>query len=325
MRAIVLTATNTLDFCEVLTPIAGPGEALIKTAAFGICATDLEMIAGDPRVKLPAILGHEWSGIAAEVGEGVDHSLVGMRCVAENIRRDGGEVGFEHPGAYGEYFVTDAANVHSLPEQVPFVPGVLLEPLAVCLRGVRRLQATSQDNALIFGDGPIGLLSVALLKHCGYRDIWLAGGRTHRLGMAEELGASRAINYHTIQDDLGESILREHGSRFNNVIEASGSGKAMQASLDVAGKDGHILVIGDYGKARADFRWNQILHYELHIIGSNASQYAWEEAVQLAGEGKIPLEKLVTHRFSASDYQKGFEIINGRDPSVIKVVVEWDE
>ena len=60
---------------------------------------------------------------------------MGQPCVAENVLADGGEVGFEHPGGYGQYLLTEARNVHPLPEDFPPTTAALIEPLAVCVRG----------------------------------------------------------------------------------------------------------------------------------------------------------------------------------------------
>ena len=138
MKAIVNTGPGRLEMLELPTPSPGPGEVRIRTAACGVCATDLEMIAGWERTGFPAIPGHEWSGVVDEVGEGVNEALRGQLCVAENVLADGGEVGFEHPGGYGEYLITEAAKVHVLPARLSPAVATLIEPLAVCVRGLCR-------------------------------------------------------------------------------------------------------------------------------------------------------------------------------------------
>jgi len=143
MKAIVNTAADCLEMLDYPLPGPGPGEVRIKTFSCGICATDLAMIAGWDRTGFPAIPGHEWSGTVDALGEGVDGSLRGRRCVAENVLSDGGEVGFEHPGGYGEYFLTEASKVRVLPDDFPLVSAVLIEPLAVSVRGMRRLREAS--------------------------------------------------------------------------------------------------------------------------------------------------------------------------------------
>src|ERR1039458_955422 len=101
MNAIVNTGPGCLEWKVWPTPEPGPGQLRVRTAACGICATDLEMVAGWTRTGFPSIPGHEWAGVVDTVGRGVDGALAGKPCVAENVLTDGGEVGFEHPGGYG--------------------------------------------------------------------------------------------------------------------------------------------------------------------------------------------------------------------------------
>lgn len=168
MRAIVNTGPNRLEMVELPLPQPGSGRVRIRTGACAVCATDLAMIAGWNRTPFGSIPGHEWSGTVDAVGGDVDRSLIGHKCVAENVLSSGGEVGFEHPGGYAEYFVTDAANVRLLPDDFDLVAAALTEPLAVCVRGARRLGEPAEP-VLVLGDGPIGLLTVALLVGRGCR------------------------------------------------------------------------------------------------------------------------------------------------------------
>lgn len=315
MKAIVNTAPGRVGMQQRPMPEPGPGQVRIRTAACGICATDLEMIAGWQRTGFPSIPGHEWSGTVDAVGPGVERMLLGKSCVAENVISDGGEVGFEHPGGYGQFFLTDAKNVHVLPPGFSLTTAALIEPLAVCVRAVRRLRLENLESAVIFGDGTIGLLMVMLLKARGVRAVTLVGGRSGRLAAAKTFGADRVVNYH----DTTPAIP---AGRYPTVIEASGSPKAMAAALDVAALGAKVLVIGDYGTARADFPWNHILHRELEIIGTNASAGAWPEAVRLATCGEVPLAKLVSRVLPADAYAEGLELArSSRD--VIKVVLNW--
>lgn len=328
MKAIVNTAPNQLDWMEYPVPEPGPGQVRIRTAACGICATDIIMIAGWERTSFPTIPGHEWSGRVDAAGQGVDRTLVGQPCVAENVLADGFEVGFEHPGGYGQYLVTEASNVHPLPKDYPLRQAALIEPLAVVTRGLKKLRISESQarkpSALILGDGPIGLLSVMLLRHFGVEDIILAGGRAQRLALASSFGARETINYHEVTGDLSKAILDHHPSGFTYVIEASGSTSAMTTAIETAAKMGKVLAMGDYGAGRANFLWIDLLHRELEIIGSNASAGAWDEAVHLAVTANLPLSRLITHTFPADQYQTGYELTRGRSSEVIKVVLDWE-
>jgi threonine dehydrogenase-like Zn-dependent dehydrogenase len=177
MRAIVNTGPNRLEMLELPLPEPGPGQVRIRTGAVGICATDLAMIAGWERTGFPAIPGHEWAGTVDAVGPGGNRSLIGRRCVAENVLSDGKEVGFEHPGGYGEYFLTEEAKLQVLPDDFPFTTAALIEPLAVAVHGKHRLRADAADPILILGDGPVGLLMLLVLLHEGPKQIWSATSR----------------------------------------------------------------------------------------------------------------------------------------------------
>jgi len=323
MKAIVNTAADRLEFKEWPLPEPGLGQVRARVLACGVCATDLHIIAGSERTGFPSIPGHEWAGVVDAVGEGVDPRLKGKKCVADNVWADGGEVGFEHPGGYGSFLVTEARNIQVLPAEFPAATAALIEPLAVCVRGLRRLRLEGEKAALIIGDGPIGLISIMLLRRAGIEEIHLVGGRPARLARARDLGAGGVLNYHEIRAELARAVQDSFGRRFPLVIEASGSAKAMQASLDLSERCGKILVIGDYGPGRADFPWNRLLHVELELIGSNASAGAWPEAVRLACEEGLPLDRLITHRLPAARFDEAMELAR-HCREAIKVVMEWE-
>jgi threonine dehydrogenase-like Zn-dependent dehydrogenase len=357
MHAIVNTGPGQLEWLELPTPTPGPGQALIRTAACGICATDLAMIAGWERTGFPAIPGHEWSGIVEAVGPGADPRLVGQPCVANNHLADGGEIGFEHPGGYGQYLLAEADKIHPLPDGLSLTEAALIEPLAVCLHGRRRLGNGATGPSLIIGDGPIGLLTLMLLRlepdELG-QDATLVGGRAARLALARDLGAARVLDYHAIEDgrppslhrgrrmvpqEAGESqslpleavpedalaaaLVEVNNGRYRTVIEASGSPRALNAGMAAVAHGGRVLVLGDYGNARADFEWVSLLHWDLSIVGSGGGAAETGEAVRLAASGALPLGRLITHRLPATRFAEGMVLTRDRESNAIKVVLEW--
>jgi threonine dehydrogenase-like Zn-dependent dehydrogenase len=283
------------------------------------------MIAGWARTGFPSIPGHEWAGVVEAVGRGVEPALAGKPCVAENVLADGGEVGFEHPGGYGQCLITEARHVLPLPAEFPLHVAVLIEPLAVCVRGLRRLNPGGRDSVVIFGDGPIGLLMAMLFKARATPHVVLAGGRPERLQLARELGADAVVNYHEAGDDLARVLGTLSGAPYPLAVEASGSAVALQTAMQAVAVGGKVLAIGDYGESRAGFRWNQILHRELELIGSNASAGAWPEAVRLATSGGLPLERLITRRFPAARFAEAMAFVRDRQKAAIKVVMDWSD
>jgi 2-desacetyl-2-hydroxyethyl bacteriochlorophyllide A dehydrogenase len=319
MKAIVNTGASRIEWKEWPKPEPGPDQIRIRTAFCGICATDLEMISGWERTGYPSIPGHEWSGLVDAAGNGVDESIIGRTCVADNILSDGGEVGFEHPGGYGEYFLTEARNIRLLPADFPLDAAALIEPLAVCVRGIKRLGLINRHSALIIGDGPLGLLFISLLKLENVQDIVCTGGRPARLEMALSLGADRIVNYH----DDAEGVSKALGNAsFQTIIEASGTASGMKTALNCAARGGKILVVGDYGTNRADFPWNMLLHNELELIGSNAGTDAWDEAVSLAVSCRVPLKRLISASFPVYDFANALRTA-GESREVVKIVLNW--
>ena len=320
MRALVNTAPGRLELQEWPLPEPGPGLVRVKTAFCGICATDLEMIAGWERTGFPSIPGHEWSGVVDAVGAGVDSGLVGIHCVAENMLSTGGEVGFESPGGYGEYFLTEASNLYTLPGDFPLHLAALVEPLAVCIRAVQRLRITDRRRALVFGDGTIGLLVLLVLKRAGVAEVALVGGRPFRLELARQLGAVPALDYRDEAAILGLSKVD-----YPNIVEASGAEQAMRTAFARAPHGGHVLALGDYGSGTACFTWNDLQHREIELIGSNASAGAWEQAVRLAVSGELPLERIATHRFPIQQYQEAFNLARDRQANapVVRILLDW--
>jgi len=322
MKAILNTARGELKMAELPDPQPGPEDVRIKTSFCGICASDLEMMDGWSRGKYPQILGHEWSGVVDTCGSAVDRSLLGVPCVAENVLKDGGEVGFEHPGGYGEYFITEADKILPLPKELDMGIAALIEPIAVAVRGLHRLRP-SQGPALILGDGPIGLLMLMLLKHKGVEDITLIGGREARLQLGVELGASRTLNYHQAGPSLTDYVASRDLGKFASIIEASRSAEVIPLASRMARNEARILLIGNYVDVRSVIDLQEFLHKEFELIGSNASAGAWPEAVRIAAEGKHPFGKIISGTFKAEDFEEAMETARHSRTSV-KTLLQWN-
>jgi len=322
MRALVQTGPERLELGRLPTPTPGSGEVLIRTGAVGICATDLEMLAGWDRTGYPAVPGHEWSGMVASVGAGVDPALVGMRCVGDNILEAGVEIGFERPGGYAHRFATRADHLHGIGD-VPYAVATLVEPLAVCLRGLARMALADRSAALVVGDGPIGLLMVAALRRAGVGRLALLGGRAARLEVGRALGAAFTLDRHAIEDPTAAIRDCFGAAGVPNLVEASGAVAGMELALRLAAPGARLLVLGAYGEAHAGFPWNDLLHRELTLIGSNTGTGAWAEATAWLSEESVSFEPLITHRYPIERYAEALRTVRDRDSGAIKVVLEW--
>ncbi|MBE0695325.1 MAG: zinc-binding dehydrogenase, partial [Anaerolineaceae bacterium] len=168
-----------------------------------------------------------------------------------------------------------------------------------------------------------GLLLLIILRLRGIKTIWLYGGLPNRLAVARELGASQVIDYHDITTSAFSSLRKTLSHGFPVIIEASGSPTALEWAFKIAPHRGRILILGDYEDARANFLWNDLLHREVEIVGSNASAGAWLSAVRLALDGSLPLEKLITHRLPFTQYAEAVEITAEQKGQCIKVLLDW--
>lgn len=317
MRALVNTGPQKLELMEQPSPEPGDGQVVVETLSCGICSTDLHMIAGWSRTGFPSIPGHEWCGRIHAVGAGVHPRLIGIRCVGHNVLADGGEVGFEHPGAYGEFFVTEASAIHPIPASIPTPVAPLAEPLAVCVRASERGRLGSASKLLIVGDGPIGLLLTHLASRYAVPSIVVLGMVPGRLAAARSLGAR-----HALADPYSEVIS---AGGFDVVFEASGSPDGIRVAMEVAGSGGRVVILGYYGEARADFRWNRLLHKEITMVGSNTGNGGWKEAIRILEEGREKLARLVTNVVQIDQYTRAFELLQHRDNNTIKAVLSWDK
>jgi len=322
VKALVNTGPGRLELLEMPRPTTGPGEVLIRTRSVGICATELEMIAGWERTGFPAIPGHEWFGEVAACGPEVPADWVGRACVGENVWPDGREVGFELPGGYAEFFVTKAANLHLLPEGFPFEVAPLMEPLAVCVRGMKRVRADYESPVLVLGDGPIGMLMAWLLARLK-SPVLMVGGRPGRLRIARETGIRETADFHSFPGTQAEGIMAAFGRKFPTVVDATGAGDAMHAAMDVLERAGRILMVSSAGLDEARFLWTKILWGEIEIIGSNASEGGWPGAIRLAGSHELPLDRLVTHRLPVERFAEGLDLLRDESIAVLKVVLDW--
>jgi len=181
MQIAELTKIGRIEYRQVPVPKAGPGEIVIKTRAVGLCGTDLKaFVRGHPYFKPPCVLGHEFAGTIAEVGEGVKAFAVGEAVIAapyvecgqcDLCLRDLGEL-CKHKafisGALQEYIlvpreIVNAATIR-LPEGVDFITGSLAEPLACVVNGIEKASIESRDSVLVVGGGPMGALLAQMAR-----------------------------------------------------------------------------------------------------------------------------------------------------------------
>jgi L-iditol 2-dehydrogenase len=212
LLACFIIQPGKIELREINTPKPFHGEILVKIKAALTCGTDLKAYKrGHPVIPMPGVFGHEFSGIVAGVGRGVRrfkegdeimsvHSAPCLKCAfckkkASNLCEKIMET--KILGAFAEYMVLPShilkQNVFHKPKNITFEEAAFLEPLSCVVHGIESLNIQKNNNTLVIGAGPIGLLHLLLLKQKGAR-VTITDKHRKKLNVARKLGADFVIN-----------------------------------------------------------------------------------------------------------------------------------
>lgn len=264
MRALVLRHGE-LRLEDVDEPVAGPGQLLVEPIATGICGSDLsarqhteEFLAGhrlagadhsifDPGRGL--VMGHEFTGLVLECGEGVTDYVPGDRIVAMPYAADaagrGHTVGYSNtfPGGLGERVVVEAFGHLRIPDGVSAVTAAVTEPMATGVNGVLRSRIEPPSGAIIVGTGPVGLGAVVELRQRGIFPIVVSEPSPVRRKAASALGADLVVDPREV-DPI--EAWRDIAAPNQEVVvyEASGKAGLLGALMDSVPPHTRIVVVG---------------------------------------------------------------------------------
>lgn len=341
MDALVKTETaKGLRLMQVPVPEPKMGEVLIKIRKTAICGTDVHIYNWDSwsqkHLNLPVVVGHEYVGEIAELGEGVTGLYVGQRVSGEghivcgqcrNCRVGNGQwcehtrgVGVERDGAFAEYLCIPASNV--VPMDKNNIPDDIIsffDAYGNATHTALMFDVIGED-VLITGAGPIGMMAAAIVKHNGARNVVITDVNEYRLGLAKTLGATRPVNVAKESlDDVMKELNMHEG--FDVGLEMSGNGGALNQLISAMRHGGKVALLGIAGPGTV-VDWNDIIFKGLTLQGIYGRKMfeTWYK-MQAMVEAGLDLTPMVTHRFNYRDYEKGFEaMISGHSG---KVVLDW--
>lgn len=327
-----------LEIVEKKEPSPGRNEVKIEVKYAGICGTDVHTYEGHYQVAAPVTLGHEFSGVVVEVGEGVTEFNIGDRVTSETTyyicgdckycqtkdynlcsKRKG--LGTQQDGAFAKYVIARKDSVHFLPEKVDFQSGALTEPLACTYHAIDKVKINKGDIVVVLGPGPIGLLAAQVAKSLG-AIVVITGLSSDqiRLEKAIELGIDFAVNIE--HEDVREIIGQlTNGFGADVVLECSGSIAAAQQGLSLLCKKGRYVQIGIFSKPVVPFDLEKVIQKEICVIGSRSQKPSdWLPALRLLAEKKVNAKAIVTHIFDISEWDKAYEVI--KNGEAIKVLLK---
>jgi len=238
----------------------GPGEVVLDVLRAAICGTDASEWAHGPLLaKPPVVLGHEFVGRVAAVGDGVDGLRVGDRVVSgagvscgrcdwcragrTNLCERYYTLGLHVDGGLAERVTTPAAICRAVPDPVSDDGAAMAQPLAVALHAVRRSGLRAGDACAVIGVGGIGAFVVAAAAARGAAPLIAVDIDAGRLETARRLGAHETIDAR--DRDLAATIREATGGEGAHVvIEASGAPHAPAAALQATRRGGRMLLVG---------------------------------------------------------------------------------
>ena len=342
MKAVLLERPHHADWVELETPVAGPGELVVRSHVAGVCRTDLEMLHGgltDPRwVRFPVVPGHEWSGTIAELGEGVTDFAVGDRVVCEGMvpctrcrRCKEGEtqlclnydqIGFTRGGGYGEYVRVPRHVVHRLPDGVSFATGALVEPAACVLRGLERGRPRPGETIGVIGIGTLGSLALKLAELYTPGALVAYGVRPDELELATKLGARATVQVTDVDPVAATHGIADGG--LDLVLETAGAVDAIELATRIVRPGGRIVLLGLAGEGKTlELPADRIMLGDIDVVGScSYSTAAWSSVLRLLERDTVDLEPIVTHRFPAQRFAEAFAVLDERREGVTKVLLE---
>jgi L-iditol 2-dehydrogenase len=342
MKAVVIERPNDVAYVEVDTPAIGPGEVLVRSHVAGVCRTDLEMLRGgltDPRwVRFPLVPGHEWSGTVAELGERVQDLAVGDRVVCEGMipcnrcRRckEGNthlclnydQIGFTREGGYGEFVRVPRHVVHRLPDGLSFAAGALVEPASCVFRALERAHPRPGDTVGVVGVGTLGSLAVTLARLYTPGDLIAYGVREEELAFARGLGADATV--HVAEQDPVAATHQRLGGGLDLVIESAGAAAAVDLATQLVRPGGRVVLLGIAGAGKLlELPADRIMFADMDVIGScSYPTSAWTGVVRLLEHSLVDLDPIVTHRFPVTRFEEAFEVLEARQGTVAKVLLE---
>jgi L-iditol 2-dehydrogenase len=337
MRAVRLYGVKDLRVEEVEKPTINSDEFLIRVKSAIVCATDIRIYTyGDPRVKYPVILGHEFAGDIEEVGANLmEHLKVGMRvtvnpnmycgrcryCVTgrHELCESRYALGIDVDGAFAEYLKIPSeafrtGGVFEVPDNLSYEEAALVEPLSACLHGQEFAQTKVGDIVVVIGAGPIGLMHVVVSKAMGASKVIVSEVDEDRLKEAVNFGADYLIN--PLKEDLPSKINQITGGHGADVvIVAVGSPAVQQQALSIAAKGGRINFFAGLpaGKDSVPLNTNLIHYKEIFVFGtSSQSIYDFRKTLELVSAGVLNVKRFITHRFPLDDVIKAFEAASSR-------------
>jgi len=346
MRAYVLHGVDDLRFEEVADPILQDDRVLLEVKAAGICGSDIPRIYVNGTYHFPTIPGHEFSGKVVQVGKNVDSGWLNKRvglfplipcrecgpCQKKQYEmcKSYSYLGSREDGGYAEYVTVPAENLVELPETVSYEAAAMMEPMAVAVHAMRRMDVQSKESVVICGLGTIGLLLLMFLREAGVSDILVIGNKDFQKETILELGVSEDCYCDSRTQDVKQWIMEKTGGAGIDVFfECVGKNETIVQAINSTIPGGKVMLLGN---PHSDMDFEQkvywkVLRHQLTLKGTWNSSYIgeadddWHYVLERIAEGKVQPERLITHKLAFEELEKGLKIMRDKTEDYVKVMI----
>ena len=337
MKAAVYIEKQRLEVQDVPAPAPGPGQVLVKVKYCAICGSDVHRFQHG-MVRPGAVLGHEYCGTVAEVGDGVDGWQPGDRVIGGGgapppgtpaslfrmPRYSARTVGFDPSavwGGYAEYVVLDEWRPLPVPDAVSDETAALTEPCAVAVHAVRLSRLRVGDTAAVLGAGPIGLLCLQVVN-AGGAAAYVTEPAPARATAAGQLGARRVIDP-SREDVTSEIVALTDGLGVDVAFECAGARDTLQQALEMVRRSGQVVTVS--------LAWENVPVLTVEWVGREVEMKAaygsgpedWRISLDLMEAGKVRAEPMIGPQsyVPLDGIQEAFESLLTPDPQAQLLVV----
>jgi threonine dehydrogenase-like Zn-dependent dehydrogenase len=306
MRALVLTDHGPQLYTNYPLPQPAVDEALIRVRLAGICATDLQLVAGY-KGGYRGVLGHEFVGevtsapsdsawvgrrVVGELNIGCGHCMLCRRGLGKHCRarQSLGIIGRD--GAFADYLTLPLDNLHVAPPELTDEQAVFVEPLAAALQILQQLHITPASRVYVVGDGRLGLLVAQVLALTGC-DLTVLGRHPAKLAILTSLG----IEHAALANPETLATLTAHPA--DVVVEATGSPGGFEQARRLVRPQGTLMLKSTFADALPNFDASRLVVDEVTLMGSRCGPFP--PALALLTTGRVQVAPLIHARFPLED------------------------
>lgn len=347
MKAAVLTEYNKVEWLDIEKPSVKSGEVLIRITFGCICGSDQHIHKGEfhPRTKTPMIMGHEFGGVVAEVGAGVEGWEIGDKVAPDPIIWCGecpaclkGHypactslklIGIDSDGGFTRYISLPPSMLYKVPSNIPDEHVALIEVLSIGCHAKNRAMVQKNDSVVIWGSGKVGLCILQAVRTVTNNTVYMVDILDQRLAIGPKY-YDNVISINAEKENAVEKIKHlTGGAGVDIAFEAVGHAHEFEgyinpvyACIKVIKGGGKVCVLG-LGAEPAPVVFKELIWKEGSIVTSRVSHGEFAEVIEHLINGRLKPEALISKVLHGSQTQRGFEILDENPAENIKILLDF--